>query len=56
MPRWQGGRMPLSNELTEAVRRAIARTARIIETGEASESEELNAVAPILALQGQGLL
>ncbi len=43
--------MPLSNELTQAVRRAMASVTRVLETGELSASPELNAVAPILALQ-----
>ncbi|QDV05622.1 putative ATP-dependent helicase Lhr [Planctomycetes bacterium Poly30] len=53
MPRWSGGRMPLSNELTHAVRRAMAEVTRVLETGEVSASPELNAVAPVLAFQRQ---
>ncbi|MGK0483950.1 MAG: ATP-dependent Lhr-like helicase [Planctomycetota bacterium] len=53
LPSWSGGRMPLSNELTQAVRRAMASVTRVLETGELSASPELNAVAPILALQRQ---
>ncbi|MEM9799082.1 MAG: ligase-associated DNA damage response DEXH box helicase [Planctomycetota bacterium] len=47
VPRWYGGRMPLSNELADAVRRAMG----AIRHGRAAESPELDAVAPLFALQ-----
>jgi ATP-dependent helicase Lhr and Lhr-like helicase len=43
VPRWMGGRMPLSTLLGDAVRVHLA--------GEGEDSDELRAAAPILALQ-----
>jgi ATP-dependent Lhr-like helicase len=44
VPRWQGGRMPLSSELGRETERAFA---------EARDTPELRAIAPLLALQAQ---
>ncbi|MBL6756763.1 MAG: ligase-associated DNA damage response DEXH box helicase [Planctomycetes bacterium] len=51
VPRWFGGRMPLSNELAEAVRRAMAAVKRTLETGESTGAPELDGVAPLFARQ-----
>lgn len=53
VPRWFGGRMPLSSELAEAVRRALSGIKRTLETGESSGSPELDGVAPLFARQAQ---
>ena len=50
VPRWFGGRMPLSNELAEAVRRAIGGQATLV-TGESTGAPELDGVAPLFARQ-----
>ena len=44
VPRWQGGRMPLSSELGRETERAFA---------EAQDTPELQAIAPLLRLQAQ---
>src|SRR5699024_6294347 len=44
VPRWQGGRMPLSSELGEAVEAILAEPAR---------SPEMRALAPLLRLQAR---
>lgn len=44
VPRWMGGRMPLSNELAEAMRRLLATP---------DGSPEMRALAPLLALQAR---
>ena len=44
VPRWQGGRMPLSSELAAEVEAVLARPAR---------SAEMRALAPLLALQAR---
>lgn len=51
IPSWYGGRMPLSSELSRAIRSAIERASRIVETGERTGEPELDAVAPLFALQ-----
>lgn len=53
VPRWYGGRMPLSNELSEAVRRALGQVAEVMRTGEVSGATEIDRVAPLFALQGE---
>lgn len=53
VPRWMGGRMPLSNELAMSVREAMGDAARLIETGEISPHPEINAAAPLLSLQAE---
>lgn len=45
VPRWMGGRMPLSNELAEATRRLLA--------APDDASTEMRALAPLLALQAR---
>jgi ATP-dependent Lhr-like helicase len=51
VPRWFGGRMPLSNELAEAVRRAMSAVKRTLVTGESTGAPELDGVAPLFAHQ-----
>ncbi|MGB0331397.1 MAG: DNA ligase-associated DEXH box helicase, partial [Planctomycetota bacterium] len=51
VPRWFGGRMPLSNELAEAVRRAMSAVKRTLVTGESTGAPELDGVAPLFARQ-----
>jgi ATP-dependent helicase Lhr and Lhr-like helicase len=46
VPRWQGGRMPLSSELGREVQRVIAGE-------EAAQSAEMQRLAPLLQLQGR---
>lgn len=53
VPRWMGGRMPLSHELAMSVREAMGDAARLLQTGEASEHPEVNAAAPLLSLQAR---
>ncbi len=48
IPRWNGGRLPLSTQLAAAVRRQLANA----RNGE-FEQEEMRAVAPILAIQAK---
>lgn len=47
VPKWQGGRMPLSTELGREVERVLARFA----AGEGDPSPEIAALSPLLALQ-----
>ncbi len=51
VPRWFGGRMPLSNELAQAVRRAMSSVKETLRTGESSGAPELDGVAPLFARQ-----
>lgn len=53
VPRWMGGRMPLSSELAESVRAALDRVAHAVATGEATGSPELDAALPLFALQAE---
>ena len=51
VPRWFGGRMPLSTELAEAVRQAMSAVKRTLATGESTGAPELDGVAPLFARQ-----
>ena len=53
VPRWYGGRMPLSNELAEAVREALERVEHCVRTGESTGEPELDAAVPLFALQDE---
>ncbi|MEL6430081.1 MAG: ligase-associated DNA damage response DEXH box helicase [Planctomycetota bacterium] len=53
VPRWMGGRMPLSIELSAAVRRALDRASHAVRTGESTAAPELDAALPIFALQAE---
>ena len=53
VPRWYGGRMPLSSELSAAVRRALADASDALRTGEATGHAELDAALPLVALQAE---
>lgn len=48
VPRWNGGRLPLSTQLAAAVRRQLAAAAQGVYT-----NDEMEAVAPILAIQSR---
>ncbi|MEM9378985.1 MAG: ligase-associated DNA damage response DEXH box helicase [Planctomycetota bacterium] len=54
VPRWYGGRMPLSNELADAVRRAMGRARETVATGALTGERELDGAAPLFALQAAG--
>lgn len=53
VPRWFGGRMPLSSELAAAVRRAMSRVRSCLETGESTGAPELDAVVPLFERQAR---
>ena len=53
VPRWFGGRMPLSSELAGAVRRAMSRVRRCLETGESTGAAELDAALPLFERQAR---